>query len=65
MPEYFTQFPEVINDGESITNVCLRVDFFNAIKNAAILFEDLKIRDGDFSHTMIQTSIGSYSGQIT
>jgi len=48
MGEYFTNFPEVtVDSGESITNVCLRIDFFEKIKDVAALFEDLQIRDGE------------------
>jgi hypothetical protein len=46
--EYFSQFPEVIDgNGDSITNICLRVDFFNSIKTNAALFEMLQINDGE------------------
>lgn len=46
--EYFTNFPEVLDvNGNSTTNVCARVDFFNTMKTNAVLFEILQINDGE------------------
>lgn len=47
--EYFENFPQVVidNSGNTITNICLRVNFFQSIKNNASLFELLQINDGE------------------
>ena len=48
MVEYFTNFPSITNDQNvKMTNICARIDFFNAIKNNAQLFEELQILDGE------------------
>ena len=46
--EYFQNFPQVVDsNGDRITNICLRFNFFESIKNNATLFEMLQINDGE------------------
>ena len=46
--EYFANFPTItLQNNTTMTNICARVDFFNAIKSNAQLFEELQILDGE------------------
>jgi hypothetical protein len=45
--EYFSAFPTVVNsDGDTMTNVCIRLNFINKIKNNASIFQYVPIRTG-------------------
>ncbi len=43
--EYFTFFPKTIFNDKSITDITIRLDFLNKIKNNIYLYEFIQVRD--------------------
>lgn len=58
MTTYFESFPLTVYNNQDITNILIRLDFLNKIKDNAVLYDDLQIEDGETAEDLADLIYG-------